>query len=109
MSGDEKVLSGVDKADTRTAALPSQADVLQWARDRWPDRCTPIWRAAKLAEEAGEVMGAVIKSGEDPPRKSEADIAQETAQLVICAMGLAESVGFDLFAEVAKEYERCTS
>lgn len=85
--------------------FPTQADTLAWVAARWPDRTTPIWRAAKLCEEAGEVMGAVIKT--DEGRKTAADVAQETAQVVICAMALAESVGFDLFGEVAKEYQRC--
>lgn len=94
-------------SNTSGVVQVTQAQVLAWVEERWPDRTTPIWRAAKLCEEAGEVMGAVIKSGETPARKTEADIAQETAQLVICAMGVAESVGFDLWAEVADEFTRC--
>jgi NTP pyrophosphatase (non-canonical NTP hydrolase) len=58
--------------------MPTQADVLAWVARRWPNRTTPIWRAGKLCEEAGEVMGAVIKV-----------------------------VGFDLWRAVADEYERC--
>ena len=88
-------------------SAPTQADTLAWVRERWPDHATPIWRAAKLAEEAGEALGAVIKSQEGVGGKTTADIAQETAQVVICAMALAESVGFDLWAEVAAEYARC--
>lgn len=85
---------------------PTQADVLAWVVARWPGRGTPHWRASKLCEEAGEVMGAVIKM--DEGRKTLADLAQESAQATICLMALAESAGFDLMAEVAKEYDRCT-
>lgn len=96
-------LSRFQAADAR--ARPTQADVFEWARDRWPDRVTPVWRALKLGEEAGEVQGAVVKMTEG--RKSLDDLAQETAQLVICAMALAESAGFNLDAAVAAEWERC--
>lgn len=86
------------------ADMPTQADVLAWVADRWPNRTTPIWRAGKLSEEAGEVMGAVIKV--DEGRKTVEDIRMEAAQVVICAMGLAESVGFDLWQAVADEWKR---
>lgn len=89
--------------------MPTQRQTLEWVAERWPDHCTPAWRAVKLAEEAGEVCGAVIKSSEGVDRKTAEDVAQETAQLVICAMALAETVGFNLFAEVEKEYRRCTT
>lgn len=60
-------------------------------------RVAPNWRADKVAEEAGEVMGAVTKCYYDgTDRKTPDDIAKETAQLVMCAYALAESVGFDL-------------
>lgn len=92
---------------TTTRAVPTQAETLAWVRERWPDRCSPLHRVAKLCEEAGETIGAVIKMEDGSGRKTEADVAQETAQTVICAMALAESVGFDLWAEVAAEYARC--
>lgn len=86
-------------------AGPAQADVLAWVAERWPDCTGPLWRAAKLCEEAGEVMGAVVKMHEG--RKTLADLAQETAQVVICAMALAESAGFGLDAAVSDEFARC--
>lgn len=86
--------------------FPTQADTLAYVAERWPDRCTPIWRAAKLCEEAGEVMGAVIKM--DEGRKTLADLRQETAQVVICAMALAQSAGFDIREAVSDEYEHAT-
>lgn len=87
------------------APEPTQADVLAWVRRRWPDRDTPLWRAAKAAEEAGEVIGAVVKMAEG--RKTLADLAHETAQLVICAMALAESAGFELRQAVIEEWGLC--
>ena len=44
--------------------------------------------------------------GDGTGRKTGADLAQETAQLAICVMALAESAGFDLNAEIADEWER---
>lgn len=86
--------------------FPTQAQVLAWVAERWPDRTTTIWRAAKLCEESGEVMGAVIKM--DEGRKTVADLRQESAQALICILGVAESAGFDVFEAVAQEYHRCT-
>lgn len=90
----------------RSGVSPTQAQTLEWVRERWPSRDTPMWRALKLGEEAGEVQGAVVKLSEG--RKTLDDLAAETAQLVICAMALAESAGFDLQAEVRAEWERLT-
>lgn len=87
-------------------SMPDQAQTLAWVAERWPDRTALIWRAAKLGEEAGEVLGAVIKM--DEGRKTLADLRMEVAQVVICAMALAESAGFDLFTAIADEYERAT-
>lgn len=83
---------------------PTQADVLKWVEERWPSEVDPMWRALKLGEEAGEVQGAVIKMREG--RESLSDLAIETAQLVLCAMALAESAGFDLLRETVAEWER---
>jgi NTP pyrophosphatase (non-canonical NTP hydrolase) len=88
-------------------ALPSQAEALEFVRLRWPATVSPIWRAAKLAEEAGEVLGAVIKSEQGISGKTAADVAQETAQVVICALALAEASGFDLMVEVWREWRDC--
>ena len=87
--------------------MVNQAEVLEWVADRWPDYTEPIWRAVKVGEEAGEVLGAIIKSQEGVGGKNISDVAQETAQLVLCAMALAESCGFDLNAEIEAEWERC--
>jgi NTP pyrophosphatase (non-canonical NTP hydrolase) len=85
--------------------IPTQAQTLDWVKDLWPDKTDPSCRALKLGEEVGEVLGAVIKITEG--RKTLVDLATETAQLVICAMALAESAGFDLRSAIAAEWERC--
>lgn len=88
------------------ATVATQAQTLEWVSERWPDRTDSMWRALKLGEEAGEVQGAVIKMAEG--RKTLGDLAAETAQLVICAMALAESAGFDLQRSIAAEWARVT-
>lgn len=82
--------------------IPTQAQVLAWVEDRWPNTVDPICRALKLGEEAGEVCGAVIKQAQGI--RTSSDVRQETAQVVMAALGLAESVGFDLWEAVADEW-----
>jgi len=84
--------------------MPTQAQTLEWVRRQWPGHTDPRSRALKLGEEAGEVLGAVVKM--DEGRKTLADLAMELAQLVICAMALAESAGIDLEQAIAAEWER---
>lgn len=79
-----------------------QADMLAWvAERRWAIDMES--RALKLAEEAGEVVGAVVKIPEG--RKQRSDLAIELAQLVLCAKALAEASGIDLDAAVSSEWE----
>lgn len=84
-------------------SAPRQADVLAWVMTRWPNAADPRSRALKLAEEAGEVVGAVVKMGEG--RKTKSDLGFELAQLVLCSMALAESADIDLGEYVAAEWE----
>jgi NTP pyrophosphatase (non-canonical NTP hydrolase) len=86
---------------------PSQADVLAWVATRWPHHATTERRALKFGEEAGEVLGAVIK--ESVGQKTKADIATEAAQAQLCLMALAESVGFDLRQAVLDEWQDCAT
>lgn len=81
---------------------PTQAEMLAFVAARWPDRCGPDHRAMKVAEEAGEVVGAVVKMSEG--RKTTADVGQEAAQLVLVTMALCESIGVDLHAAIAAEW-----
>lgn len=88
------------------ASYPSQRDAFEYVRERWPWATDAQSRALKLGEEAGEVQGAVIKMGEG--RKTIDDLRMELAQLVLCAMALAESAGFDLQEALGAEYQRAT-
>lgn len=81
--------------------LPTQAETLEFVRQRWPDKVDPIWRAAKCAEEAGECLGAL-----NNPWLTVDDLEKETAQLAICVMALAESAGFDLRQAISDEWDR---
>lgn len=88
------------------SARPTQEEVHKWVQSRWPNHVSPLWRAVKLGEEVGEVLGAVIKMDEGDGRKSVDDVRLETAQVVICAMALAAAAGFDLDCAVADEWSR---
>lgn len=101
------MMAGGRAVSSTEIPFPTQKQTLDWVASKWADRTTPIWRAAKLCEEAGETIGAVIKL--DEGRKTLDDIKMETAQVVICAMALAESVGFDLWDAVVGEYLRATT
>ena len=85
--------------------MPTQAQTLEWVRERFPGRDDPERRALKLGEEAGEVLGAVIKIGEG--RKTKDDLARELAQVVICAMALAESAEINLDSAIRAEWFVC--
>jgi NTP pyrophosphatase (non-canonical NTP hydrolase) len=79
--------------------MPTQAQTLDFVRGRWPDRLPPIWRAGKCAEELGECFDVLNKSWVDNDH-----LRTEIAQLTICVMSFAESVGFPLWVAVAEEW-----
>lgn len=83
-------------------AQPTNDEVLAWVRERWPERCDLTSRAMKLAEEAGEVVGAVVRIEEG--RGSLAHLTQELAQLVMCIKGVAAIAGIDMEAAVDTEW-----
>jgi NTP pyrophosphatase (non-canonical NTP hydrolase) len=93
----------------KTGLGPSQRQTLDFVKERWPHMADPQSRLNKLGEEYGEVVGAYVKVFDGTGRKTFADVAQETAQMVICAMALAESLCFDLEDEIADEWERATT
>lgn len=102
VAAEEIVTRYVRWLETQRAGIPTQAEVLAWVAERWPEHLAPVWRAMKSGEEAGEILGAVIK--EELGLKPPGTIAMESAQAVLCIMSLAESVGFDLWAAVAAEW-----
>lgn len=81
-----------------------QAEVLDWVAQRWPDFASPVWRAMKFGEEAGEVLGAIIKHAVG--QKTTDDIKTEAAQAQLCLMALAEANNFDLDQAVADQWRK---
>ena len=82
------------------------AEVGPWQADRWPQHENPVSKALKVAEEAGEVAGAVIKASEG--RKSRMDIAAEIGDVVIALAGLCETLDIPFGVAVgARWYEVC--
>lgn len=59
---------------------------------RWPTS-TPFKQVAKVAEEAGEAIGAAIKH--DEGRKSSQDVLDELADTVIASIGAMQALGAD--------------
>lgn len=59
---------------------------------RWPTS-TPFKQVAKVAEEAGEAIGAAIKH--DEGRKTEQDVRDELADTIIAAIGALQARGAD--------------
>lgn len=88
----------------KSLPYPTQTQIMEWVRIKFPTKTSVVHRAMKLGEEAGEVLGAVTKM--DEGRKTKADLGQELAQAVICCMGVAEAAGIDLDQEVRREWDR---
>lgn len=79
-----------------------QQQVAVWQAETFPDHQHPLVKAGKVAEEAGEVVGAVIKVLDG--RRRVEDVAAEAAEVVVCLLGLAESLGFDLDVAVQEQW-----
>lgn len=77
---------------------------LQAAVAKWQDvdGASRLLKAGKLCEEAGEVMGAVVKMREG--RRTVGDLADELADVLIVAAGLAALADVDLGAAVARRW-----
>lgn len=60
---------------------------------RWPNATTPERQVMKVAEEAGEACGALIKLAEG--RKTEQDVRDELADTIIAAIGALQARGAD--------------
>ena len=75
-----------------------QGSIAYWAMKNWPDdQDNPllgVLKAAKVAEEAGEVCGAAIKYGR--PEQGLQQIKDEVADVFITLVGVAEAYGFTL-------------
>lgn len=82
--------------------VPDGDQVMDWVRRKFPDRSDMEARAAKLAEEAGEVVGAVNRIVEG--RGKPGHLATELAQLHMCLVSLASVAGIDLEQAIAAEW-----
>lgn len=81
-----------------------------WHRDRYPT-ATAKDVALKLAEEAGEVCGAVVEV-DHPPMNGTRDaraLADELGDVVIAATALAARAGIDLQGAVAGRWVTVSS
>ena len=67
-------------------------DIWAHVSRRWPSS-TPFIQCAKVAEEAGEVVGAAIKL--DEGRRGEQDVLDELADTIIAAMCAIQARGAD--------------
>lgn len=70
-----------------------QAEINEWQRSRWPDTAVVPYPALKLAEEVGEVVGAVVKVNEG--RATLIDLKNEIGDAMISLLNLAETYGIN--------------
>lgn len=68
---------------------------------------TAFIQACKVAEEAGEVVGAVIKQQEG--RRNEQHVLDELADTIIAATGAIQARGFDAERVVAERWNEVLS
>ena len=75
-----------------------QEEISRWSQSNWPyDKGEPligIVKAAKVAEEAGEVCGAAIKMGR--PGQGLRQLQEEIADVFITLVGIAEVYDLNL-------------
>lgn len=69
---------------------------------RWPT-ADPFTQAAKVAEEAGEAIGAAIKEREG--RRAAGDVLDELADTIIAAMGAIQARDRSVSEVVANRWE----
>jgi len=67
-----------------------QTEVAAWMNDRWGEHGDPYGACVKMTEEVGEVARALIRD-ESPDR-----VAEELADVIITAIGVAVRVGADI-------------
>ncbi|CAM3740418.1 pyrophosphohydrolase domain-containing protein [Tsukamurella ocularis] len=76
-------------------------DVWGHISQRWPSS-EPFSQAAKVAEEAGEVVGAAIKEREG--RRTVDDVLDELADTIIAAMGAIQARGCNVSRVVTNRW-----
>ena|SRR6478672_8315654 len=93
--------SGYDKPTYEDTIQERQKEIAEWhARTFKRGSDQRLQSAAKIAEEAGEVLGAVIKDNQDVPTKSSAPsreeaMRQELGDVFITALQFASEMGWD--------------
>lgn len=80
-----------------------EAAVADWHDDKWDDKADPRVMGAKLAEEAGEVCGALIKRAEG--RRTDLDLADELGDVLVCLTVIAGREGWTLHTLLADRLE----
>lgn len=79
-----------------------QLEVGPWQRERWPMTATRERATLKLGEEAGELLGAVVKLEEG--RRTPQDVRDEIGDVLIALASVADLHGFDLHDCVAQRW-----
>lgn len=80
-------------------------EVYELQQQLWPDTTTLV-QGLVLAEEAGEVCRVLAKSSQGIRETTRGDLADELADVVIVALGLAAREGVDIDQAVAAKLER---
>lgn len=71
----------------------TQSTVRQWNSTNWPEKGEDLLtHAAKVAEEMGEVLGAIIKARETGRERPQDEILQEMGDVMVTLFSLAEVV-----------------
>lgn len=67
-----------------------QQQVREWNATNWPEKSDDLLtHAAKMAEEAGEILGAIIKSRETGRQRPKNEIVEEFGDLLITMLTFA--------------------
>jgi NTP pyrophosphatase (non-canonical NTP hydrolase) len=85
----------------------NQADVFNWRVRAFKHPPSSLLQAAKVAEEAGEVLGAVVKKQTGVKQHIDwaEEIKKEISDLLFAMFTVAEIEGFDLLETAAKHWE----
>lgn len=77
--------------------------IAAWHDERWPEKADVRIVGAKLAEEAGEVCGALIKRAEG--RRTDDDVLDELGDVAIVLTVLAARLGHSIEAVRRRRFE----
>lgn len=85
----------------------NQKEVLNWRIKAFVSQPTTLLQAAKIAEEAGEVLGAVLKrhQGIKQHINWSEELKKEMCDLLYAMFTVAELEGFDLLATAGENWK----